>query len=138
MLLVCRKLSHSNARATRGPLGEHEGLRVKYLVLDEADRILAMDFEEELEKVLRVIPVSAAGRRTYLYSATMTQKLAKLQRAALHDPVLVQAHSKYHTVDALLQYYMFVPAKHKARAYEYIPTFRILILILLGMYSSYL
>ena len=26
LLLFCRKLSHSNARATGGPLGEHEGL----------------------------------------------------------------------------------------------------------------
>lgn len=45
---------------------------VKYLVMDEADRILNMDFEVELEKILKVVPKE---RRTYLYSATMTKKV---------------------------------------------------------------
>lgn len=45
---------------------------VKYVVMDEADRILNMDFELELDKILRVIPKS---RKTYLFSATMTQKV---------------------------------------------------------------
>ncbi|EEC06117.1 DEAD box ATP-dependent RNA helicase, putative [Ixodes scapularis] len=44
---------------------------LKYLVMDEADRILNMDFEEEVDKILRVIP---RERHTYLYSATMTKK----------------------------------------------------------------
>lgn len=46
---------------------------LKYLVMDEADRILNMDFEVELEKILKVIPKE---RRTYLYSATMTRKVS--------------------------------------------------------------
>ena len=49
------------------------GLRsLKYLVMDEADRILNLDFEEELDKILKVIPKE---RRTYLFSATMTKKV---------------------------------------------------------------
>lgn len=40
--------------------------------MDEADRILNMDFEVELEKILRAIP---KARRTYLFSATMTKKV---------------------------------------------------------------
>ena len=40
--------------------------------MDEADRILNMDFEVELDKILKVIPKE---RRTYLYSATMTKKV---------------------------------------------------------------
>ena len=45
---------------------------VKYLVLDEADRILNMDFELELDKILKVIPNT---RHTFLFSATMTHKV---------------------------------------------------------------
>ena len=41
-------------------------------VMDEADRILNMDFELEVDKILRVIP---RERTTYLYSATMTKKV---------------------------------------------------------------
>ena len=50
---------------------------IKYLVLDEADRLLNMDFEQEIDEILKVIPKE---RRTYLFSATMTTKVAKLQR----------------------------------------------------------
>uniref|UniRef100_A0A8C8K9E4 RNA helicase n=1 Tax=Oncorhynchus tshawytscha TaxID=74940 RepID=A0A8C8K9E4_ONCTS len=44
---------------------------LKFLVMDEADRILNMDFETEVDKILKVIP---RDRRTFLFSATMTKK----------------------------------------------------------------
>ncbi|XP_025095903.1 probable ATP-dependent RNA helicase DDX47 [Pomacea canaliculata] len=83
---------------------------VKYLVMDEADRILNMDFESEVDKILKVIP---RERRTYLYSATMTKKVQKLQRASLVDPVKVEVSNKYQTVATLQQSYIFIPAKYK-------------------------
>lgn len=52
-------------------------------------------------------------RRTQLFSATMTTKVAKLQRACLMDPVKVEVAQKYSTVDTLRQQYLFVPAKYK-------------------------
>lgn len=78
--------------------------------MDEADRILNMDFEVELDKILRVIPQE---RRTYMFSATMTKKVEKLQRASLKDPVKVEVSTKYTTVEKLLQYYIFIPLKFK-------------------------
>ena len=42
-------------------------------------------------------------RTTYLFSATMTSKVAKLQRASLNNPVRVEAATKYSTVDTLVQ-----------------------------------
>lgn len=83
---------------------------LKYLVLDEADRILNMDFEREVDKILEQIP---RERRTLLFSATMTKKVAKLQRASLVDPVKVEVSSKYQTVEHLQQHYLFIPAKFK-------------------------
>lgn len=80
--------------------------------MDEADRILNMDFEAEMDKILKVIPKE---RRTYLFSATMTKKVAKLQRASLQDPVKVEVSSKYQTVDTLRQHYVFIPLKYKVR-----------------------
>lgn len=83
---------------------------LKYLVLDEADRLLNMDFEQEIDEILKVIP---RERKTYLFSATMTNKVAKLQRACLKNPAKVEVSSKYSTVDTLKQNYLFIPAKHK-------------------------
>ena len=83
---------------------------LKYLVLDEADRILNLDFEKELDIILKVIP---RERRTLMFSATMTSKVAKLQRASLKDPVRVEVSSKYQTVENLKQYYIFIPVKFK-------------------------
>jgi ATP-dependent RNA helicase DDX47/RRP3 len=72
--------------------------RLRYLVFDEADRLLSMDFEKQINLILTQIPKQ---RNTYLFSATMTSKVQKLQRASLHDPVLIEVNSKYKTVDTL-------------------------------------
>jgi len=103
--------------ATPGRLVDHlentKGFNIKslkFLVMDEADRILNQDFEVEVNKILRCIP---SERRSMLFSATMTKKVAKLQRASLKDPVKVEVSGSYQTVDKLLQYYLFIPLKVK-------------------------
>ncbi|KXJ11593.1 probable ATP-dependent RNA helicase DDX47 [Exaiptasia diaphana] len=103
--------------ATPGRLVDHlentKGFNLrslKYLVMDEADRILNMDFEVEVNKILKVIPKE---RRTSLFSATMTKKVQKLQRASLQNPVKVEVATKYQTVEKLQQSYLFIPSKFK-------------------------
>lgn len=93
--------------------------RLKYLVLDEADRLLNEDFEESLNEILGMIP---RERRTFLFSATMTKKVEKLQRVCLRNPVKIETSSKYSTVDTLKQQYRFLPAKHKDCYLVYILT----------------
>lgn len=83
---------------------------LKHLVLDEADRLLNMDFEQEIDAILKAIP---KDRRTQLFSATMTSKVAKLQRACLRNPARVEVAAKNTTVATLRQEYLFVPAKYK-------------------------
>lgn len=83
---------------------------LKYLIMDEADRILNMDFEDEVDKILKVIPKE---RHTFLFSATMTKKVQKLQRASLQNPVKVEVSTKFQTVAKLLQSYIFIPQKYK-------------------------
>ena len=85
---------------------------LKYLVLDEADRLLDLDFGPVLDKILKVLPKE--GRHTYLFSATMSSKVESLQRAALHNPVRVSISTSSHqVVSTLLQRYFFLPHKHK-------------------------
>lgn len=84
---------------------------LKYLVMDEADRLLDLDFGPILDKILKVLP---RERRTYLFSATMSSKVESLQRASLSNPLRVSISSnKYQTVSTLLQTYRFIPHKHK-------------------------
>lgn len=61
-------------------------------MLDEADRLLDMDFGPIIDEILKVIP---RERTTYLFSATMTTKVAKLQRASLSNPVRIEVSGKY-------------------------------------------
>lgn len=103
--------------ATPGRLQDHlentKGFSLralKYLIMDEADRLLDMDFGPKIDQILKVIP---RERNTFLFSATMTTKVAKLQRASLSKPVKVEVATKYSTVKTLLQYYLFFPLKHK-------------------------
>merc|ERR1712032_33204 len=103
--------------ATPGRLVDHlentKGIHLKtvqFLVMDEADRLLSMDFDEALDKILEVVP---RERNTFLFSATMTSKVSKLQRASLRKPVKVEVSEKHDTVKTLVQNYMFIPYKFK-------------------------
>lgn len=84
---------------------------MQYLVMDEADRLLDMDFGPILEKILKFLP---RERRTFLFSATMSSKVESLQRASLRDPLKVSVSSnKYATVSTLKSNYVFIPHIHK-------------------------
>lgn len=56
---------------------------VTNLVLDEADEMLNMGFEEDLNAILDEIPDEA---RRLLFSATMPQRVTKLMRNYMNDP----------------------------------------------------
>jgi ATP-dependent RNA helicase DDX47/RRP3 len=85
---------------------------LKYLVMDEADRLLDLDFGPILDKILKILP--REGRKTYLFSATMSSRVESLQRASLSNPLRVSVSTdKYQTVSTLLQSYLFFPHKHK-------------------------
>ena len=84
---------------------------LKYLVMDEADRLLDLDFGPILDKILKVLP---RERHTYLFSATMSSKVESLQRASLSNPMKVSISSlSYQTVSTLIQSYLFIPHKFK-------------------------
>ena len=63
---------------------------VQTLVLDEADRLLALGFAEELSQILAHLPVR---RQNLLFSATIPQSVATLAEQLLRDPLRVNMDS---------------------------------------------
>ena len=65
---------------------------LRWLVLDEADRLLDLGFEEDLNAILAEIDARAgsAGRCTALLSATLTKGTSRLMDLAMTDPVTVE------------------------------------------------
>ncbi len=85
--------------ATPGRLLDHlqntQGFIVdnlKALVIDEADRILEVGFEEEMKQIVQLLP---RERQTLLFSATQTTKVEDLARVSLKKaPLYINVHSE--------------------------------------------
>lgn len=59
---------------------------VQFVVLDEADQMLSVGFDEAVEEILQNVP---AKRQTLMFSATMPPWIRKLMQKYLKDPVIV-------------------------------------------------
>lgn len=83
------------------------------LVLDEADRILDVGFEKEVNAILELLPKK---KQTMFFSATKDKKVDLLARLSLNDePVEVEGEplAKTATVDGLEQAYVMCPPEKK-------------------------
>jgi ATP-dependent RNA helicase DDX18/HAS1 len=61
------------------------------LIIDEADAILKIGFEEEMNQIIKILP---KNRVTLLFSATMTKKVEDLCRLSLKNPVLIEVNKE--------------------------------------------
>ncbi|BAS98087.1 putative DEAD-box ATP-dependent RNA helicase 51 [Oryza sativa Japonica Group] len=93
---------------------------LKCLIIDEADRILEQNFEEQMKQIFKLLP--RQGRQTVLFSATQTEKVedfAKLtfgskeerQRTLVY--VGVDDHESKATVEGLKQGYCVIPSERR-------------------------
>uniref|UniRef100_K3X673 RNA helicase n=1 Tax=Globisporangium ultimum (strain ATCC 200006 / CBS 805.95 / DAOM BR144) TaxID=431595 RepID=K3X673_GLOUD len=83
---------------------------VKFVVLDEADRLLDVSFAKDLSFILDKLP---AKRQTLLFSATMTANLDRLEAMAMTNAFRFDATPSIKTVATLKQNYLFIPAQVK-------------------------
>jgi ATP-dependent RNA helicase DDX18/HAS1 len=76
---------------------------VKALIIDEADRILEVGFEDEMRQIIKVLPKE--DRQTMLFSATQTTKVEDLARISLRPgPLYINVdHQKEHSTVAGLE-----------------------------------
>src|SRR6201986_4109521 len=87
--------------------------KVDYLVLDEADEMLAMGFAEDVERILADTP---EYKQVALFSATMPPAIRKLTTKYLHDPFEVTSKAKTATADKISQRYIQVAGPRKMDA----------------------
>lgn len=80
--------------------GSFEPRGIQAVVLDEADRMLDMGFQEEMEELLSALPKQ---RQTLFFSATMNRRVRQLIEEFGREPQLVEIESKALTVDAIEQ-----------------------------------
>lgn len=73
---------------------------VKICVLDEADEMLNMGFEEDINTILKKVP---EDRQTVLFSATMSKKILEIAKKYLKNPVSVKIKSEELTVNNIKQ-----------------------------------
>ena len=78
-IIVCtpgRMIAHINMNYV-----SFKGLQ--FLVLDEADRMLDMGFQDDINTIINQLPQK---RQTLLFSATMPEKIKRLAHKILHQP----------------------------------------------------
>jgi ATP-dependent RNA helicase DeaD len=83
---------------------------LRFVVLDEADRMLDIGFRPDIEKILRQCP---SDRQTLLLSATVPPPIARLAQRYMRDPETLDFSPQEMTVDTIDQYYFTVDPEQK-------------------------
>ncbi|MDO3640633.1 DEAD/DEAH box helicase [Mucilaginibacter sp. L3T2-6] len=94
--------------------------RVKYVVLDEADEMLNMGFQEDIDNILSTTPDE---KKTWLFSATMPAEVRRIAKKYMTDPYELTMGTK-NTGNANIEHeYYVVRARDKYAAFKRIVDF---------------
>lgn len=74
--------------------------QLEILVLDEADRMLALGFVDDIKLIHKLLPVK---HQTLLFSATLSKEVKSFAKRMLNDPCLIEVSTPNSTVDTVKQ-----------------------------------
>lgn len=83
---------------------------IKYLIIDEADKMLAMGFIEQIEAIIHKLPTK---RITMLFSATIPEKIEEICQQYMINPVKIEVDSETLSVETIRQGYYEVEENEK-------------------------
>ena len=84
--------------------------RVRYFVLDEADRMLDMGFIHDIKKILAKLP---DRKQTFFFSATVPAEIKSMSDALLKDPFRVNVTPVSAPAETVQQFVYYVPKEQK-------------------------
>lgn len=92
---------------------------VKFVVLDEVDRMLDIGFRDDIRRILSQIKTA---HQTVFVSATISEEIEKLARTYMKDPVRLETTGGSLTVSLVEQHYISVNSWDKKKLLHYVLT----------------
>jgi len=87
------------------------------LILDEADKMLNLGFQEEMNRIYAMLPDK---RQNLLFSATLSDKILEIKQLVLHNPVIFNISPEKEQIELIEQTGYFVTEERKGPLLRYL------------------
>lgn len=90
---------------------------IEYLVIDEADKMFQLGFEDEMNRILKMVP---AKKQTILFSATLNEKVEHIKTTLNINPEVIEVKEEVTDLESIEQLAYRVNAEKKGPFLRYL------------------